>query len=228
LCSDYTEWEVDKDVEADFWLNAGAGRAELSTCRSLLRAGLASPALAKRRANIFPRTRPIIRSLQSSNKHHRRQQRRSSTVSVVERRDAPGRLPDGGVLSSAEAPRDPPVNPPHHTPPPLERIGSSAMWTSIPTSLRLIFSLTRPKGQLHGNTNREMSSQPHQRGGRGGGGRGDHRGRGGGRGGQSSEGRGGHAGGEREKSKKENILDLGKYMDKQITVKFTGGREGEP
>ncbi|KUJ23633.1 U6 snRNA-associated Sm-like protein LSm7, partial [Mollisia scopiformis] len=32
-------------------------------------------------------------------------------------------------------------------------------------------------------------------------------------------------GGEREKPKKENILDLGKYMDKKITVKFTGGRE---
>ena len=73
-----------------------------------------------------------------------------------------------------------------------------------------------------------MSSQPHQRGGRGGGGRGEHRGRGGGRGGHAGEGRGGaYAGGDREKSKKENILDLGKYMDKQITVKFTGGREGE-
>jgi U6 snRNA-associated Sm-like protein LSm7 len=73
-----------------------------------------------------------------------------------------------------------------------------------------------------------MSSQPHQRGGRGGGGRGEHRGRGSGRGGHSGEGRGGaHGGGDREKSKKENILDLGKYMDKQITVKFTGGREGE-
>ncbi|PBP22117.1 LSM domain-containing protein [Diplocarpon rosae] len=66
-----------------------------------------------------------------------------------------------------------------------------------------------------------MSDRGHQRGGRGGGGsRGDHRGgRGGGRGGGS------HAGGERERPKKENILDLGKYMDKQITVKFTGGRE---
>ncbi|KAF2277228.1 U6 snRNA-associated Sm-like protein LSm7 [Westerdykella ornata] len=28
-----------------------------------------------------------------------------------------------------------------------------------------------------------------------------------------------------ERPKKENILDLGKYMDKQITVKFSGGRE---
>jgi len=65
-----------------------------------------------------------------------------------------------------------------------------------------------------------MSERGHQRGGRGGG-RGDHRGgRGGGRGGHGSG-----PGGEREKPKKENILDLGKYMDKKITVKFTGGRE---
>ena len=52
--------------------------------------------------------------------------------------------------------------------------------------------------------------------------KGDHRGgRGGGRGAHGSG-----PGGEREKPKKENILDLGKYMDKKITVKFTGGREG--
>ncbi|EEY15846.1 Sm-like protein lsm7 [Verticillium nonalfalfae] len=68
----------------------------------------------------------------------------------------------------------------------------------------------------------------HRGGGGGGGGRGGgHRGRGGGGGG----GRGGHgggqggAGGDRERPKKENILDLGKYMDKKITVKFNGGRE---
>jgi U6 snRNA-associated Sm-like protein LSm7 len=62
-----------------------------------------------------------------------------------------------------------------------------------------------------------------------GGGRGanEHRGgRGGGRGAHEG-GRGGHAaGGTGERPKKENILDLGKYMDKKITVKFTGGREG--
>ena len=59
----------------------------------------------------------------------------------------------------------------------------------------------------------------HQRGGRGGG-RGDHRGgRGGGRGGA-------HNNQSHEKPKKENILDLAKYMDKKIVVKFTGGREG--
>lgn len=52
------------------------------------------------------------------------------------------------------------------------------------------------------------------------GGRGDRGGRGG-RGGRGDS----HAqGGER---KKENILDLTKYMDKQITVKFSGGREGK-
>ncbi|KAH7128415.1 hypothetical protein B0J11DRAFT_524876 [Dendryphion nanum] len=56
---------------------------------------------------------------------------------------------------------------------------------------------------------------------RGGRGRGDRGGRGGG------GGRGAHAvaGGQTERPKKENILDLSKYMDKQITVKFSGGRE---
>lgn len=65
--------------------------------------------------------------------------------------------------------------------------------------------------------------------GRGGGG-GGHRG-GGGRGGGGGHGRGGHAGGAQggapaERPKKENILDLKKYMDQRITVKFNGGREG--
>jgi len=64
--------------------------------------------------------------------------------------------------------------------------------------------------------------------------RGNFRGRGGGggsrgggdRGGRGGGGaaRGGHAQG--EKPKKENILDLTKYMDKEISVKFNGGREG--
>jgi U6 snRNA-associated Sm-like protein LSm7 len=64
------------------------------------------------------------------------------------------------------------------------------------------------------------------RGGRGGGrGGGEHRG---GRGGGGHHGgRGGAQQGQTERPKKENILDLGKYMDKQITVKFNGGREGE-
>ncbi|KAK3168243.1 Sm-like protein lsm7 [Lepraria neglecta] len=54
-------------------------------------------------------------------------------------------------------------------------------------------------------------------GGGGGGGRGgSNRGGGGGRGGTSQGG---------EKPKKENILDLTMYMDKEITVKFNGGRE---
>ena len=69
----------------------------------------------------------------------------------------------------------------------------------------------------------------HRGGGRGGGGgggfRGGRGGSGGGRGGSRAEGQGS---GDREKPKKENILDLGKYMDKQITVKFNGGREGKP
>lgn len=69
-----------------------------------------------------------------------------------------------------------------------------------------------------------MSERGH-RGGRGRGG--DHRGGrgGGGRGGGDRAGHGGQHGSQ-EKPKKENILDLGKYMDKRITVKFNGGREG--
>lgn len=69
----------------------------------------------------------------------------------------------------------------------------------------------------------------HRGGGRGGGGGNYRGGRGGGRGGGGGGGdRGGGqgSGGDRERPKKENILDLSKYMDKQITVKFNGGREG--
>jgi U6 snRNA-associated Sm-like protein LSm7 len=63
------------------------------------------------------------------------------------------------------------------------------------------------------------------RGGRGGGRGGEHRGgRGGGPRGGGGHGHQGQAG--QERPKKENILDLGKYMDKRITVKFNGGREG--
>ena len=79
-----------------------------------------------------------------------------------------------------------------------------------------------------------MADRPHHRGGRGGGDRGGGGGYRGGRGGDRGGRGGGHhrgggAGGgegqEREKPKKENILDLGKYLNKQITVKFNGGRE---
>lgn len=62
--------------------------------------------------------------------------------------------------------------------------------------------------------------------------RGSFRGRGagggGGRGGDRHGGRGGtkSGAGQQEKPKKENILDLNKYMDKEISVKFNGGREG--
>jgi U6 snRNA-associated Sm-like protein LSm7 len=63
------------------------------------------------------------------------------------------------------------------------------------------------------------------RGGRGGGrGNAEHRGGRGGGGGPRGGGHGGQQG--QERPKKENILDLGKYMDKRITVKFNGGREG--
>lgn len=75
-----------------------------------------------------------------------------------------------------------------------------------------------------------MADRPHR-------GRGGSRGGGGGRGG-GAPGRGGGAGAAaaapggaggaagQERPKKENILDLKKYMDKRITVKFNGGREG--
>ncbi|MCJ1274623.1 Sm-like protein lsm7 [Puttea exsequens] len=59
-------------------------------------------------------------------------------------------------------------------------------------------------------------------GGSGGGG-GRDRGNAGQRGGRG----GGHAGQAGEKPKKENILDLTKYMDKEIAVKFNGGREDD-
>lgn len=68
-----------------------------------------------------------------------------------------------------------------------------------------------------------MSERGHFRGG----------GRGGARGGRGHErggrgGGGGHAasGQSQEKPKKENILDLTKYLHKQVQVKFNGGREG--
>ncbi|RPB19503.1 U6 snRNA-associated Sm-like protein LSm7 [Terfezia boudieri ATCC MYA-4762] len=56
-----------------------------------------------------------------------------------------------------------------------------------------------------------------------GGNRGDSGGRGGGRGGYQGNRQGGEGQGDRKP--REAILDLGKYLDKAITVKFTGGRE---
>jgi U6 snRNA-associated Sm-like protein LSm7 len=64
--------------------------------------------------------------------------------------------------------------------------------------------------------------------------RGNFRGRGnrGGRGGESRGGRGGGRGGgaagsdPKDKPKKENIIDLNRFLDKQLKVKFNGGREG--
>jgi U6 snRNA-associated Sm-like protein LSm7 len=70
-----------------------------------------------------------------------------------------------------------------------------------------------------------MSDRGQHRGGRGGGGRGESS-RGGGRGGRGGGGGRGGAAAIGDKPKKENILDLGKYVDKRIVVKFTGGREG--
>jgi hypothetical protein len=79
-----------------------------------------------------------------------------------------------------------------------------------------------------------MSERGSFRGGRGGGrgGGGERRGahstgqnRGGG-GGGARDGGGAHRGDQQEKPKKENILDLNKYLDKEVNVKFNGGREG--
>ena len=53
------------------------------------------------------------------------------------------------------------------------------------------------------------------------------RGQRGGRG--ASSHRGGasqQAGGQTERPKKENILDLNRFLDKEMRVKFNGGREG--
>ncbi|KAK4944124.1 U6 snRNP-associated protein Lsm7 [Elasticomyces elasticus] len=68
-----------------------------------------------------------------------------------------------------------------------------------------------------------MSERGHFRGG-------DRRGGGGGGRGARGGGRGGGAGSNQanqshEKPKKENILDLAKYVNKQVNVKFNGGRE---
>ena len=66
-----------------------------------------------------------------------------------------------------------------------------------------------------------MSERGSFRGGRG-------RGRGGGYYNQSRGGGGGDRSQQHppERPKKENILDLSKYMDKEVNVKFSGGREG--
>lgn len=58
--------------------------------------------------------------------------------------------------------------------------------------------------------------------------RGGARGRGG-RGGGGGQRGGAQAGGDKtaERPKKENILDLNRFLDKQMRVKFNGGREGE-
>lgn len=48
-----------------------------------------------------------------------------------------------------------------------------------------------------------------------------------GRGGRQPQQKSGGGGGAQEKPKKENILDLSKYIDKEVQVKFNGGREGK-
>ncbi|EEP82193.1 conserved hypothetical protein [Uncinocarpus reesii 1704] len=72
-----------------------------------------------------------------------------------------------------------------------------------------------------------MSERSSFRGGfsRGGGRGGGRGGRGGQRGGGAGSGGAGSQQQQQEKPKKENILDLTKYMDKEVHVKFSGGRE---
>ncbi|KAL4787427.1 hypothetical protein BJX76DRAFT_318584 [Aspergillus varians] len=72
-----------------------------------------------------------------------------------------------------------------------------------------------------------MSERGSFRGGGGGRSRGGgHDRSGGGRGGHwKGGGAGGGAQQQQEKPKKENILDLNKHMDKEVRVKFNGGRE---
>ncbi|TID17909.1 U6 snRNA-associated Sm-like protein LSm7 [Venturia nashicola] len=66
-----------------------------------------------------------------------------------------------------------------------------------------------------------MSERGNFRGGRGNrGGRGESRG--GGRGGRGGGGAGADS---KDKPKKENIIDLNRFLDKQLKVKFSGGRE---
>lgn len=79
------------------------------------------------------------------------------------------------------------------------------------------------RANFRGRGGTRGSGGDHHRGGRGGSGGG-----GGGRGGGGARegGTGHHSGQQADKPKKENILDLAKYMDKEIIVKFTGGREG--
>lgn len=56
--------------------------------------------------------------------------------------------------------------------------------------------------------------------------RGGYQPHGGGRGGYSGGGGAGGEGQSTDRKPREAILDLGKYLDRAITVKFSGGREG--
>lgn len=102
----------------------------------------------------------------------------------------------------------------------------------LPCIPKISLTTDLPSHPYNRTPNDNMADRPHRggrggyRGGRGGGGGG--RGGGGGAGGAGGAGGGANAQGQdKERPKKENILDLKKYMDKRITVKFNGGREGE-
>ncbi|KAK2814367.1 Sm-like protein lsm7 [Arthroderma sp. PD_2] len=82
------------------------------------------------------------------------------------------------------------------------------------------------RGSFRGGQSRGRGSGGGRGGGDGGRGGRHHQGQGqhqGQRGGHQGQGQG--QGQQQEKPKKENILDLTKYMDKEVHVKFNGGRE---
>ncbi|EFR04077.1 RH73529p [Nannizzia gypsea CBS 118893] len=81
------------------------------------------------------------------------------------------------------------------------------------------------RGSFRGGQSRGRGSGGGRGGGDGGRGGRHHQGQGQHRGGHQGQSQGQTQGQQQEKPKKENILDLTKYMDKEVNVKFNGGRE---
>ncbi|KAF2497281.1 hypothetical protein BU16DRAFT_355523 [Lophium mytilinum] len=112
---------------------------------------------------------------------------------------------------------------PHHPALHLDfnRVPQTSTRKRLPSTQHPLNLTTNPHSS-HLSSPNPMSDRGAFRGGRGGGrGGGEHH-----RGGRGGA-RGGGAAATTERPKKENILDLNKYMDKPITVKFSGGREGK-
>lgn len=158
----------------------------------------------------------------------------SATKNLVPNRKRPNSFPPPNPAAWAGERKAPPSAPPAGLPslakwnkvakryPYLSRkLSSSAQKGAPPTlSPQSILLSDRLEVPL-------MSDRPSYRGGRGYSSRGGGGGGGGRGGGRGGSGRGGDASNDNktERPKKENILDLAKYMDKEITVKFNGGRE---